>query len=522
MSKSIFEEFQDLKKRMPKKGNTFPSSPLDISVKRNPNYFRPKHQIYLNKQIIKIHKSKSKNNLAISMPPRTGKSELTIVSHACWLIGEFWDIYPIKIAIVTYSTDFSSRHLRAIRAFFQEFYPEMLGEKWTQTELEFANGSSLLATSPTSQLVGREINYLLIDDIIKSAEEAYSPAYQRRVQEFWEASALTRMQKFPIGDDKFQAPKIFITATLWSPTDLIYRIPNEDPKNWTVVRLSAICDNPKTDPLKRRLNESIFPELFTTKEFREKQAAVGSVVWNNQYMSEAIGKTGLVLDPENIVHIKIQDPLAERFTCLACDPSLGESGSKGDDTALFVTTALKDGRYYIKHFEYGKWQVPEILNRMSRLYYLYKPEITALEGIGAFRLIGNDLNAIGIPTKIIKSVGNKASRLMNLVPVTEQGLLLMNPDIDPYSIKYFEDQLLKWSPDNRNAKDDLLDALEHSLSQLGYGGGGDFYSMDGDPRYYEGTPGWKKQLNPKSAFAPQNKRRKNVYMGNNPYSIRRR
>jgi hypothetical protein len=159
---------------------------------------------------------------------------------------------------------------------------------------------------------------------------------------------------------------------------------------------------------------------------------------------------------------------------------------------------------------------------MSRLYYLYKPEITALEGIGAFRLIGNDLNAIGIPTKIIKSVGNKASRLMNLVPVTEQGLLLMNPDIDPYSIKYFEDQLLKWSPDNRNAKDDLLDALEHSLSQLGYGGGGDFYSMDGDPRYYEGTPGWKKQLNPKSAFAPQNKRRKNVYMGNNPYSIRRR
>lgn len=453
------------------KKNNIAKTPLDIAIQNNPRYFKPKHLRYIEKKLLALLKGKY-NNLVISQPPRTGKSELSIVAFAIHLINYYWDKYPVKIAIVSYSTDFSASHVRAISNFFKAFAPEMIGDKDTQTELVFSNGSVVLGTSKDGILTGKEVNFALVDDLIKNAEQSFSPTVRAKTIEWYEGVLETRMQGFKVGKKKIP-PKTLFVGTIWSPEDLIVRIPEKYPDKWEIIRLAAIAE--KGDPF-RKPGESIFPELFSVDEFLDKKEKVGPLVWQNQYCSNALGKFGNYLDPNKLHRGYPRGGYARQHYCISCDPGLTKGG---DDTAIFVTTKLTNGAFFIEEIHYGKWEAPETQQRLANLYLKYQgfnPTLV-MEGISFMRLLAQPLLDAGIPVHLIKSRGNKMARLMNLVPWAEQDRLYFSNEIPQDTWDYFETQWIQFNPENRNGKDDLLDALETGISQLGTGG--DFYSQEG-------------------------------------------
>lgn len=161
--------------------------------------------------------------LVVNMPPRHGKSR-TATKLVQWLLGK----YGIQKKVMTgsYNETLSSTFAKAVRDVIAEKptegilvyndifpktkikYGEASAQKWS---LEGSSQANYLATSPTGTATGFGCNIMIIDDLIKNAEEAYNEnTLQKQVDWFNN----TMMQRTESGF------KVIIIMTRWSTNDL--------------------------------------------------------------------------------------------------------------------------------------------------------------------------------------------------------------------------------------------------------------------------------------------------------------
>lgn len=164
--------------------------------------------------------------LLLDMPPRHGKSR-TGTNLAPWLFGE----NPLlKIMTGSYNETLSTTFAKQVRDTIQEQsaggrivysdifphtkvkYGEASMSLWS---LEGSNQKSYLATSPTGTATGFGADYLIIDDIIKNAEEAFNEAI---LDKHWDWFVNTMMQRLEAGG------KVIVIMTRWATNDLVGRI----------------------------------------------------------------------------------------------------------------------------------------------------------------------------------------------------------------------------------------------------------------------------------------------------------
>ncbi|MBU4535922.1 MAG: phage terminase large subunit [Euryarchaeota archaeon] len=458
------------------KGDVLPGTPLKLSVLDNPVYYEPKHSIYIQKCLFKVEDG-SINQLAISLPPRHNKSELVSVYWVIHMLNR----YPwLKVAIASYSIDFASKWVRKIRDFFKEFKPDMLNPtKQTQYEFETTSRGGVLASSPGSTLTGRGINILILDDLIKNSEEANSPTIQQRNLEWYESTATTRLEQWNNGE-KDLLPGTVMVGTLWNTQDLLWTIPDES--DWAIIRLPALAE--ENDPLGRKVGEALWPEKFSREYLLKKMKVHGRYYWSSMYQCHPMVYGGHVLRDEwiqfqNFNHKQIQD------TIMAIDPAISTLES-ADDTAIVVLSSTNHGKFWIRDFQYGKWDFKTQIKKIMEVYRHYKPTRIISEAISYQRALAETLiQDYNIPVHQIKNRGNKNSRLLNLVPLFESGKIILNHGSWN---DYFIQQYLQWSPENKNAKDDLLDALETAVNTVNRGCNP--YTVSN--KYYVGSEGYKK------------------------------
>lgn len=164
--------------------------------------------------------------LLLDMPPRHGKSR-TATNLAPWLFGE----NPLlKVMTGSYNETLSTTFAKMVRDTIQEQtaggrivyndifpntkvkYGEASMSLWS---LEGSKQKSYLATSPTGTATGFGADYLIIDDIIKNAEEAFNEAV---LDKHWEWFVNTMMQRLEAGG------KVIVIMTRWATNDLVGRI----------------------------------------------------------------------------------------------------------------------------------------------------------------------------------------------------------------------------------------------------------------------------------------------------------
>lgn len=173
-----------------------------------------------------------KRILIVNLPPRHGKS-LTATDLTAWLLGRD----PLlKIMTGSYNDTLSTLFARTVRntiktikagdnIVYSDIFPntklkygESAASMWS---LEGNSQPSYLATSPGGTATGMGANILIIDDIIKNAEEAYN---ERVLDSHWEWFNNTMMSRLE-GDDY----KIIVIMTRWSSKDLAGRLIEEFP-----------------------------------------------------------------------------------------------------------------------------------------------------------------------------------------------------------------------------------------------------------------------------------------------------
>lgn len=188
-----------------------------------------------------------KRILIVNLPPRHGKS-LTATDLTAWLLGRD----PLlKIMTGSYNDTLSTLFARTVRntiktikagdnIVYSDIFPntklkygESAASMWS---LEGNSQPSYLATSPGGTATGMGANILIIDDIIKNAEEAYN---ERVLDSHWEWFNNTMMSRLE-GDDY----KIIVIMTRWSSKDLAGRLIEEfPPEDIEKIEYRAVQDD---------------------------------------------------------------------------------------------------------------------------------------------------------------------------------------------------------------------------------------------------------------------------------------
>lgn len=163
-----------------------------------------------------------KKIMVINMPPRHGKSR-TAGLFVQWLLGKSINN---KIMTGSYNETLSGTFAKSVRdaiaeqptegiIVYNDIFPntrikygEAAASKWA---LEGSGVANYLATSPSGTATGFGCNFMIIDDLIKNAAEAYNETVLNKHSEWFNNTMLSRTEN---------GFKLLIIMTRWANNDL--------------------------------------------------------------------------------------------------------------------------------------------------------------------------------------------------------------------------------------------------------------------------------------------------------------
>src|SRR5208337_1910009 len=225
------------------------------------------------------------DRVIICMPPRHGKSLLTSQLFPAWYLGR----NPAKSIIASsYGQELASDFGRRVRNFASErlhrqIFPDCVIADDSDSVHRFHTtaGGAYYAVGAGGPLTGRGADLLLIDDPIKSAEDARSATFRRSLQDWYESVAYTRLE--PGG-------AVVIIATRWHEADLVGWLLKEHPsEGWKVICLPAIAEQNEGW---RGEGDALWPSRFPIETLARIREAIGSAAWTALYQQRPAPEEG--------------------------------------------------------------------------------------------------------------------------------------------------------------------------------------------------------------------------------------
>jgi predicted phage terminase large subunit-like protein len=193
--------------------------------------------------------------LLISLPPQEGKSQRVTKTGSLWALTRNPET---RIGIASYASALAESFGREIRNWITSF-DGTDGTLDLRLRIAPDNGAAgrwslegheggVIAVGVGSGLTGRPLDCLIIDDPFADAEQAASESYRKKVWEWWQAVAATRLAS---------PSPVIIVMTRWHEDDLAGRLlAAEDGAQWRVINIPAQADHSpekgQTDPLGRQ------------------------------------------------------------------------------------------------------------------------------------------------------------------------------------------------------------------------------------------------------------------------------
>jgi predicted phage terminase large subunit-like protein len=222
--------------------------------------------------------------MVVNMPPRHGKSR-TATNTVKWLFGVRG--HDIKVMTGSYNETLSSTFAKQVRdsiaekptdgvTVYSDIFPdtkikygEASAQKWA---LEGSSVANYLATSPTGTATGFGCNIMIIDDVIKNAEEAYNANRLAALQSWFTDTMLSRTEN---------GFKLIVIMTRWSSDDLAGFI-LDNYKNVVHVNYKAVQDD----------GSMLCPEILSKADFELKTKNMNKDIVAANYQQEPLDIKG--------------------------------------------------------------------------------------------------------------------------------------------------------------------------------------------------------------------------------------
>lgn len=253
-----------------------------------PNFYKPE-RIFLKELANGLENFFFKSDrtiLLVEAPPRHGKS-LTGQSFTEWLFGKFGP--DMSIMTGSYNETLSTIFARGVRNTIQTIKADpnipVYSDIFSKTKVKHGeasqsmwslDGSSVvnyLATSPGGTATGIGAKLVIIDDVIKNAEEAYN---ERVLESHWEWFNNTVMQRLE-GDYK-----IIVIMTRWAERDLAGRLRESRPDDLEILTFKAVQGD----------GSMLCPEILNRVKFEAKTRDMNPDIVEANYNQKPIDVKG--------------------------------------------------------------------------------------------------------------------------------------------------------------------------------------------------------------------------------------
>ena len=437
-------------------------SVLEYAKFQMPDYQTPQHIQLLADKLEAVERGKVKR-LAIFMPPRHGKSQLTSQFFPAWFLGRNPDKYVIA---TTYAQDLADDFGRSVRnqiqdEDFQNIFENCNLSRDSSSVRRFhtTGGGVYYAVGAGGAITGRGAHLLLIDDPIKGREDADSEAMRSNLTDWYRSTAYSRLQ--PGG-------AIILIQTRWHEDDLagwILRETTHEP--WEIVELPAILDEKASKILKRPKGEALWPQAYSKDRLDEIRKTAGSREWNSLYMQRPSAEEGNIIKRQWWMPWEEENPPECSYILQSWDTAY--TTKQTSDYSAVTTWGIFE-KNDIQHAillsaRRERWAFPELKSEAIQLYNDFSPDVVLIEAKASGWSLIQELQRAGIPiTPFNPRRADKKTRAHSVTPLFEAGRVWYPP-----SKWWAEDVVNQCAQFPSSNYDDLVDSTTQALIRLRQG-----------------------------------------------------
>ena len=392
--------------------------------------------------------------MVVNLPPRHGKSR-TATKFVQWLFGKYGT--SIKVMTGSYNETLSGTFAKQVRdciaekktegiTVYSDIFPgtrikygEAAAQKWA---LEGSQQANYLATSPTGTATGFGCNIMIIDDVIKNAEEAYNANTLEKLRSWFTDTMLSRTEN---------GFKLIVIMTRWSNDDLAgFILANY--QNVVHVNYKAVQDD----------GSMLCPEILSRKDFELKTLNMNKDIVAANYQQEPIDVKGrLYTKLKTYTETPKDDKGNSLFKYIL---NYTDTADTGGDFLCSICYGMYEGAYYILDVLYSKESMETTEPATAKMLTLNNVGCAIIEsnngGRGFARNVERECKELGNRHTNIKwfhqSKNKEARILSNSTSVMNNIYFPVNwedkfPD--------FAKAIKKYQREGKNAHDDAPDAL---------------------------------------------------------------
>lgn len=292
--------------------------------------------------------------LIIAMPPRHGKSLTVSRLYPTWHLGR----NPHhRVMLVSYGQGLANKNSRAARNIirskaYQALFPQTqlaVGSQsvreWNVAETDEEGGADALGVSGGA--TGKGAHLLIIDDPIKSREQAESETYREKIWDSYTDDLFTRLE--PGG-------AVIVMATRWHEDDLTGRLIKRQGERFTVLSLPALAQ--EGDVLGRQPGEPLWAERYPLAALEEIQQTLDPYSWASLYDQNPQPSEGGILKKawfKPYVRVVPETVRAVRYWDLAMSEK-----TSADFTVGLRLDEGRDGEHYIPDVARGQIELHDL------------------------------------------------------------------------------------------------------------------------------------------------------------------
>ena len=298
------------------------------------------HLAYVRQQLERVTTGEIKR-LMLFMPPRHGKSEMVTVRYPIWRMERD---PSLRVVVGAYSQTLANRFSRKSRRIAKERLA-LDPERTAVEEWETLGGGTFRAIGVGAGITGQGGHLIIIDDPVKSREEANSEAYRERVWDWYTDDLYTRLEP---------NASVILIMTRWHEDDLAGRIlASEDGPNWTVVSLPAEAES--DDPLGREVGEALCADRYDEEALARIRAVLGNSYYA-LYQQRPTAPEGEMFKRHWFEIIDAAPYYAQRVRYW---DKAGTEGGNGAYTCGVLMVRDKHNQFYVENVIRGRWSALE-------------------------------------------------------------------------------------------------------------------------------------------------------------------
>ena len=442
---------------------------FDYCNLKAPDFYKPDRQylVRLCNELQEFYESDDEV-LIINLPPRHGKSR-TAGNFVEWVLG---NNKHEKIMTGSYNEILSTMFSKNVRNTIQEVKVDkdkiVYSDIFPGIRIKYGDGAmnlwslegsynNYLATSPTGTATGFGCTLMIIDDLIKNAQEAYN---EEVLQKHWDWFTNTMLSRLEEGG------KIIIIMTRWATNDLAGRALEHYKEQGAKVRhisMKALQDD----------GTMLCPEILSRKSYEAKCKAMGIEIASANYQQEPVDIKGkLYTSFKTYTKLPMDDKGNLLFTSIR---NYTDTADQGNDYLCSINYGVYNGEAYVLNVLYTKQPMEVTEPAVAKMLYEDNVNIADIESNNGGRGFARQVERIlrekyrsnRVQINWFHQSKNKKARILS------NSTWVMNHIYFPVNWKdrfpeYYE-AMTKYQKEGKNLHDDAPDATTGIAEKINAG-----------------------------------------------------